>query len=228
MNAHELVKLLQWPLWMVGLTLQSLLIAALLQGAGRQFPAMFTYVVCLLGTTTVDIIATLAFGTGSSSFKTYYWSAELIRQTALFALVASLTAHAVPAGRRADTYGRTVSIVAVVVWVGSVLLYYDDNLNAWMTALVRNLSFLTGIMNLGVWFAYARAENRDILRLMIAAGLGLQMTGEAIGQAIRLMNFAWQTNLAASLFIVLAHFLCLFIWWRAFQTTTTPQFRHST
>jgi hypothetical protein len=52
-------------------------------------------------------------------------------------------------------------------------------------------------------------------RLMIAGGLGLQMTGEAIGQAIRQMHLSYGVSVAGSVFIVLTHLLCLFIWWRA-------------
>jgi hypothetical protein len=57
---------------------------------------------------------------------------------------------------------------------------------------------------------------------MIAGGLGLQMTGEAIGQAIRQLNVSMQVSLGGSIFIVLTHFLCLFIWWRAF--TLEPRY----
>ena len=84
--------------------------------------------------------------------------------------------------------------------------------------MIRNLSFFTGVLNLGVWFAYAKSRVRDVRRLIIAAGLGLQMTGEAIGHAIRQLDLSNQVSLAASIFIVLTHFICLFLWWRALIT----------
>jgi hypothetical protein len=212
------MRALQWALWLVGLSLQSLLLVALSQGAGRQFPALIAYVLCLLATTTVEIVAFVVFGKFSSSFETYYWSSELIRQSALFALVVSLAAHVLPTGRKGEAYGRLVTLAAIGIWAGSILAYYDANLNRWMTTVVRNLSFFTGILNLFVWFAYARTRSSDVTRLMIAAGLGLQMTGEATGQAIRLMNFSVNSKLAGALFVVLSHLLCLFIWWRALRT----------
>lgn len=207
---------LQWTLWIVGLCLQSLLLAVLTQGAARRFPALFAYVVCLVGTTTADILASVLFGVSTSKFVNYYWSAELVRQSALFALVAALAFHVIPSsGRKGQVYNRLFTVAAVAIWAGSLLITYDPRMNRWMTAVVRNLSFFTGILNLIAWFAYARAQNRDMVRLMIVAGLGLQMTGEAIGQAIRQMRIWEASNLTGGLIIVLSHMLCLYIWWRA-------------
>lgn len=213
-----MVKALQWVLWVVGLGLQSLLIATLFHGAGREFPALFAYVICLLGTTTADILAFVLLGKSSSSFAMYYWSAELVRQSVLFAVVVSLAVHVIPNGRRAEAYGRMFTFSAVTIWVGSVVAHHQDNLNTWMTAVVRNLSFFTGVLDIFVWFAYARSGVRDMPRLLIAAGLGLQMTGEAIGQAVRQLNISRNVNLTGAMIIVLAHLLCLYIWWRALNS----------
>jgi hypothetical protein len=211
------MKALQWALWILGLGLQTLLVTTLFQGVGRQFPAIVAYVLCLLATTIVEIVAVVIFGKFSSSFETYYWSAEVIRQTALFALVVSLAAHVIPRDARGQAYERLLTVVAATIWIGSLFAYYDSRLNTWMTPVVRNLSFFTGMLNLLVWFAYARLRSSDVTRLMITAGLGLQMTGEAIGQAIRLINYSSNSKLAGALLVVLSHMLCLFIWWRAFR-----------
>lgn len=216
-----MINALQWMLWIVGLGLQSLLIATLAQGAGREFPALFAYVICLLGTTTADILAFVVLGKKSSSFVMYYWSAELVRQTALFAMVVMLAVGVIPSGRKSEAYSRIFSVAAVTIWLGSILMYHTQDLNTWMTSVVRNLSFFTGVMNLFVWFAYARSQSRELTRLMISAGLGLQMTGEAIGQAIRQLNYSRNTNLAGAIFIVVTHLLCLYIWWRALQNDTS-------
>lgn len=222
------MKTLQWSLWLIGLTLQSLLVIALAHGAGRQFPALFAYVVCLLGTTMADILAFIFMGKTSASFATYYWSAELVRQSMLFALVVSLALHSVQSLKKEQSYGRMITLVSVIVWAGSILLHYDANVGTWMTAVVRNLSFFTGVLNLIVWFSYARIKDRDMTRLMITAGLGLQMTGEAIGQAIRLMDLSRRSDLIGALFVVLSHMLCLFIWWRAFETQNAMEARQGT
>ena len=213
-----MLKALQWAFWVIGLGLQVLVLSTAFHGVVREFPALFAYVVCLFGTTLADIIASQFLGKTSSSFKLYYWCAELVRQSALFAMVVSLAMHVVPSGRRNEMLTRLIALIGGAVWIGSVILCYSPHLNTWMVSVIRNLSFFTGVLNLGVWFAYARSRIRDVRRLIIAAGLGLQMTGEAIGHAIRQLNLSNQVSLAASIFIVLTHFICLFLWWRALIT----------
>jgi len=209
------INVVQWAFWVIGLGLQVLLTVTLSQGAGREFPALFAYILSLLATTAADILAFAFLGKASSTYRSYYWSAELVRQSVLFAMVVSLAMHVVPAGRKTEAAGRMVAIAGAVIWIGSVMIFYSPQLNTWMTAVVRNLSFFTGVLNLLVWFLFARSETRDTQRLMIAGGLGLQMTGEAIGHAVRQLNLSRDISLAGSIFVVLTHFLCLFIWWRA-------------
>jgi hypothetical protein len=206
---------LQWIFWVIGLSLQLLLTVTLWQRAGREFPALFAYIGCLVVTTTADILAYVVLGRASYYYRTYYWSAELLRQTALFSLVISLAMHMLPEGRRTAAFGRLIALTGGAIWLGSVALCYSTNLNNWMTSVARNLSFFTAALNLVAWFMFARVQPRDVQRLMIAGGLGLQMTGEAIGQAVRQMNVSIQVTAGGSIFIVLTHLLCLFIWWRA-------------
>ena len=220
-----MLRALQWAFWVIGLGLQVLVLSAAVQGVAREFPALFAYVVCLFGTTLADIVASQFLGKASHSFKLYYWCAELVRQSALFAMVVALAMHVVPPGRRNEAFTRLIALLGAAVWIGSVIVCYSPNLNTWMVSLIRNLSFFTGVLNLGVWFAYARSRIRDTRRLIIAAGLGLQMTGEAIGHAIRQLDLSMQISLTASLFIVLTHFLCLFLWWRALTMETEVQVR---
>jgi hypothetical protein len=210
-----MLPFLQWAFWAIGLGLQILLILALSQGAGRYFPTLYAYIVCLLGTTVADILAVLTLGKKSTAYLSYYWSAELVRQSVLFVLVVSLAIHVAPANRRTNAMSRMIAATAGLIWIGSVACCYSPKLNAWMTSVVRNLSFFTGVLNLVVWFLIARSEERDMQRLMIAGGLGLQMTGEAIGQAMRQMHISYEVSVVGSIFIVLTHLFCLYIWWRA-------------
>jgi len=213
-----MLRALQWAFWVIGLGLQVLVLSTAFQGVVREFPALFAYVVCLFGTTLADIIASQFLGKKSPSFVLYYWCAELVRQSVLFAMVVSLAMHVVPSGRRNEMLTRLIALSGGAVWIGSVIWCYSPHLNTWMVSVIRNLSFFTGVLNLGVWFAYAKSRIRDVRRLIIAAGLGLQMTGEAIGHAIRQLDLSNQVSLAASIFIVLTHFICLFLWWRALIT----------
>lgn len=212
-----LLTVFQWAFWVVGIGLQILLLISLSQGAGRNFPALFAYIVSLLATTLADILAVSTLGRHSSMYVSYYWLAELVRQTVLFALVVSLAVYVLPVNRRTTAMTRLMALSAAVIWTISVAACYTIKFNAWMTAVARNLSFFNGVLTLMVWFLCARRETRDIQRLMIAGGLGLQMTGEAIGQAVRQMKISEPVTTGASVFIVLTHLMCLFIWWRALE-----------
>ncbi|HYI91994.1 MAG TPA: hypothetical protein VEX68_00480 [Bryobacteraceae bacterium] len=206
---------LQWAFWAIGLGLQIMLILTLSQGAGRYFPTLYVYIVCLLGTTVADILVVQIIGGTSPGYRHYYWSAELVRQSILFVLVVSLAIHVAPVNRRTNAMVRWMGLSAAAIWFGSVAACYSPNLNTWMTTVVRNLSFFTGVLNLIVWFLCARSQVRDPQRLLIAGGLGLQMTGEAIGQALRQMRVSYEVSAAGNIVIVATHLLCLFIWWRA-------------
>jgi hypothetical protein len=221
-----MVNLLQWVLWAIGLGLQGLLLLTLFQGSWREFPALFAYMAALVATTSGEIIASTVLGKRSVYFLNYYWSAELLRQTALFAVVVSLVVHAFPGERKSESYGRLMTVPAVLLWLVSIAIHYSSDVNDWMTAAVRNISFLTGVLNLIAWFCYVKDGGRDTTRLMIAGGLGLQMTGEAIGQAIRQINpKSWDAMFAGAIIIVCTHLLCLFIWWRALSTGPTYSVR---
>jgi hypothetical protein len=218
------MEVVQWTLWVVGLSLQFLVLTELIWGGlYKEFPIIFGYTLILLITTSIDIACYLLSLSKHPLYSDYYWTAELIRQSGLFSVVISLVLDVMPAGERRQTFLRLVILAAVVFWFGSIVIHRNDHLNIWMTQVTRNLSFCSAIVNLILWFVMISTPQRDARRLMITGGLGLQMTGEAIGQSIRYLNLqisevAFTT---ASILIVLAHFLCLYIWWQAFSLKYT-------
>ena len=215
-------QFLQYAFWLIGLALQHLVLVAMLGGAYRQFPILFAYTLCLLGTTVADIAIFFTIGDTHPLYSEYYWSAELLRQSGLFSVVISLLLDVMPAGAQRKTLLRLVLSGAVLFWFGSIVSHHDDRLNVWMTQVTRNLSFCSAIVNLTVWFALVSSQVKDTRRLMIAGGLGLQMTGEAIGQSIRQLRISEPVFWAANILIVLAHFVCLYIWWQAFSVKFSP------
>jgi hypothetical protein len=141
----SMLKALQWSFWFIGLGLQGAVFLTLAHGPWREFPALFAYIASLAVTTSGEILTYTMLGKTSASFKNYYWSAELIRQTALFAVVVSLAVHALPPGRKAEAYGRLLSAFAMLVWAVSIFHALFARLGRWMTAAVRNMSFATGV-----------------------------------------------------------------------------------
>lgn len=211
------MKSFQWPFWIIGLSFQYLVTQALLSGAFRQFTVIFAYLLCLTLTTITDILIRLDVGKVGSIYISYYWAGDLLRESALYAVVISLILHAMPNSRRRAALLRVLVALAMLFWAGSIVVCQDPNFTKWMTKVVRNLSFCSAVSTLILWFVLIASEKRDTRLLVITGGLGLQMTGEAIGQS--LIQISKSTQEVGWLTMLFAHFLCLYIWWRAFSTS---------
>lgn len=211
---------LQWTFWIVGLGLQFLVVAALLGGAWREYKTAFLYSCLLVVATVADIVMNAAFGKMTWPYVIYYWTAEVLRQTALYAVVVSLVSHAIPNNRLRAALIRLLICLAVIFWAGSLYIHEVSKFSLWMSRVVRNLSFCSSIANLALWFVLIAAEKKDARLLMITGGLGLQMTGDAIGQSLRQVSRT--TTWPGDMVLVLTHFLCLYIWWQAFQQKPSP------
>ena len=207
---------LQWAFWILGSSLQLVVLNALVKGPISRFPMVFAYTLCLFITTVADVFIFTFVGVRGHFYAQYYWFAELLRQSGLFALVVSLVMDALPRSRRRDMLVRCLIGVAVLLWIGAFLYHRNPKLNLWMTRVVRDLSFTSAVTNLVLWFTLISNDRRDTTRLLVVGALGLQMTGEAIGQAIRQLNRAPGFFVTGNIIIVLTGFLCLYIWFRAF------------
>ncbi len=208
---------LQSAFWIIGACLQLLVLKALKQGPIDRFPVIFAYAICLVITTLTDILAYVYLGVRHPRYAYYYWSAELLRQSTLFAVVLSLVLDALQPGRRRVLLVRTLVGGAAVLWVASLLYHRNPNLNLWMTRAVRDLSFTSAVTTLILWFTLISTDKRDTLRLLVTGALGLQVTGEAIGQAIRQLYKSPAFAVTGNIVVVLTHFLCLYIWIQAFS-----------
>ena len=212
---------LQWSFWIIGLGLQFLVILAFLGGTWRDYKTSFFYSVFLILSTIADIVMEVTVGTHTRTYVLYFWIAELLRQTGLYAVVVSLVLHAIPNNRLRAALVRLLVCLAVIFWAGSLWIHQGHVISLWMSKVVRNLSFCSSIANLVLWFVLIAAEKKDTRLLMATGGLGLQMTGDAIGQSLRQLSRA--AIPAGNIIIVVTHFICLYIWWKAFQTPATPK-----
>jgi hypothetical protein len=83
------------------------------------------------------------------------------------------------------------------------------------------LNFGAAIMNLVLWTALIGARKRDAQLLSVCAGLGLQVTAQALGYGIRQLlptRHRWMPDL----FMTIAHLISVYIWWRAFRPLSRP------
>jgi hypothetical protein len=205
---------LKWAFWVAGLALQYLIITSLLDGLVGEFTEIFVYSIFVVLTTLSDIGATYLLK-GTPAYFYYYFTIELMRQTALYAVVLSLVFKALPQTRLRGALLRLLVVLAVLFWFGSLLIYRETKVGLWMTYVVRNISFCTAAVTLILWFILIASERRNVRLLMITGGLGLRMTGDAMGQSLRqvIPNFYQVGNII----VILSHLLCYYIWWQAFQ-----------
>ncbi len=189
------------------------------QAAYRDFPVLFAYSLVLLMTSAVDT----GLEQNSPSFRgswsqTLYYSDEALRQLFLFLVVLSL----IDRGMRAKPYRDRVRAALVLGAVGAVALsmaiHKTTYVPRWATEVTRDLSFGSVFLTLLLWMTLISSGRRDTQLLMLTGALGLQFTGEAIGQSLRQISHHHRWILiAGNLFLSASYLIRLFVWWEAFR-----------
>jgi hypothetical protein len=155
----------------------------------------------------------------SHAYAMTYWTGDLVLHGIVLLLVLFLIREALIGSRGADM--TTLMIVApVVIFVGVTLylLYNPSRSGAgWIFPLSRNLSFIEEILNFVLWTILIRNRSREVVLLLVSAGLGIQVTGEVIGRTIRLYARAPSVSWLPDAIILLCEFGALYIWYRAFR-----------
>jgi hypothetical protein len=220
---------LQLVFWAVGLPLSILVIAALLRGGYRLFPVLFAYQI-------VDFLMTVA---GLPTYIEYYfyhdpgakirmakwfWWDELLMQPLVYAVVVSLIYRATEkASSRLVVRGVLVG-AAVVAAGGSFLFHYHPRIpnGDWMAFWTRDLTFSSAILDLALWGLLLASRVRNSQLLLVSGGLGIQFTGEAIGESFRSMAVQHRSHALSfigSFVTTLVDLTTLYIIWQAFRTS---------
>jgi hypothetical protein len=117
------------------------------------------------------------------------------------------------------------SLVCGAVIFASVafLAHYDGKavVGEWMTLWLRDLNFSAAILDLGLWAMLLASRHKDTRLLLLSGAMGIQFTGEAIGQSLRHL-FPWVLS-PGDVVTLLANLVCLWIWWQALRTLPQPQ-----
>jgi hypothetical protein len=223
---------IQLIFWAIGLPLSLLVIAALLRGGYRLFPVLFVYLV-------VDFLLTIA---GMPTYIAYYfyhdpaakirmakWFAldEMLLQPLVYAVVVSLIYRAT---EKAPSRGpvRGILIGAAVLIAGvSFLYHYQPQMphGDWMAFWTRDLNLSSAILDLALWGLLLASRVKDSRLLLISGGLGIQFTGETIGESLRSMAIQHQSHtlsFAGSFVTALADWASLYIIWQAVRRTKNP------
>jgi hypothetical protein len=206
--------------WLVGIPLEILIIAALLRGSAKRFPLLLLYMVVLFLATIVQIPAYTAYFSGRQLAHTrafYYWSSATVLQALVFGVVVSFIYEATAQAPHRRLVRPALVAGAIVYAAASFLIHYDSRLarGAWMTPWSRDINFVSAIFDLALWALLIASTHKDRRLLMLTAALGIQFTGEAIGQSLR--RISPSVVFPGNVLILLANLACLYIWWQALR-----------
>jgi hypothetical protein len=214
----------QYGAYLVGLPLELMVIALLLRGEYQRYPFIFLYVVVDFLTTVIEIPSSLAYFTRTREATKFwakmFWIDEQILQVLVFLVVISLVYKATEhLGSRRTLLAGIICGTVLVAGISFLVHYYDPNPPpgkfGYMTPWTRDLNFSAAILALGLWALLIGARQKDRKLLLITGALGIQLTGGAIGQALRDMSPGIVT--AASEFTVITNLMRLYIWWQVFR-----------
>jgi hypothetical protein len=211
------MKYLQWVAWGLNLPCQIVLLNALLRGGLRTYPFLFAYVLVLFFSTIANIAASEG-GRLPASWERAYWIVDLILEGLLHALVLSLIWRALKANPNRSRIVRLMIAGVVLVWLAAAALSYTGGLNESMTNLAKYTAFAGALMNLVLWATLLQKRHPDRSVLTISGGYGLQSAGTAISHSLRALaihNRSYPLLVGGNLTGVIAHSLCILIWWRA-------------
>ena len=216
---------------LVGIPLEILIIAAMLRGSYRRYPALFVY---MLAVFVVSLVETPLYVVGHLDLVRYsdrhvwrqylkcYWIDERVLIALVFVVVLSLIYQATEKARsrrvmRASVVGGAVLFSAIAFWA-----HYDPAVppGQWMTAWTSNLYFCAAILDLGLWAMLIGSRAKDSRLLMFSGALGILFTGAAIGGSISNLAVAQRSSaltFAGGLVTMLSNLTFLYIWWQALR-----------
>jgi len=212
---------LQYAAWAVGLILEILVVQTLLRGAYTEYPFIFAYTTVLILATAVEVVAYSDYFSGARrlarSRAFYYWVNDGVLDALIFCAVVALICRGANF-RFSRRIVRLSLISGAALFAGtSFMIHYNPSasLSEWMTLWSRDLSFSSSILDLALWAMLVASHEKDRRVLMLSGALGVQFSGEAIGQSLRAVSRAlvWPGNLL----IVFSDLACLYVWWQTFR-----------
>jgi hypothetical protein len=204
------------------LTLAVLTLQRLLSGWWRQYYLLAFLLVLLLVIAVPAISSFVDYGDWTSTAaQKMYWTLSLTYQVATFFFVLQLIYRV---GKDLPTQAslvRGLTIGALLIAGLSVLVHSDRKLNAFMTLVSRDLTFLMALLNLILWKFLLQIRKRSPLLLAVSAGLGIQCAGDAIGHSIRLLSrqFASPATVheIGNMVMSMAGVVTIAVWYKAFS-----------
>ena len=224
----QLQLALQLICWAIGLPLGLLVIAALLRGGYRLFPVLFVYEI-------VDLLMTVA---GMPPYIAYYfkhevaarawmgqwsfWDDLLLLPLVLAVVIGLIFSATKNIQSRRMMRAASIGYAALVAGV-SFFIHYGPEMpkGVWMALWIRDLNFFgSAVLDLALWALLLWSRSKDTPLLLVSGGLGIQFTGEAIGDSLRSMAVLHRSralSFTGSLITTLVDLASVYMIWQAFR-----------
>lgn len=212
----------------VSAILQLSLAGLLLRGPIRRYSLLFLYCCAQLIANVADGIALSAGGVRSVLYSNVYWTGDVVHDLLLFLLVITLTYTVMEGNPLRPGVGRLLAIIAVAAVVLPFVLYHPYFTGSWFRHTSQLLSLGAAFMNLLLWTAIVgRKGQRDHQVLMVSAGVGVAVTGLAVGYGfLQFMSSPaarWLPDLFKALTQVAGNVIWCWAFWPAFAHRRTDQ-----
>jgi len=200
----------------LGFILQVLLLQALIRNGGRQY-ILLTLLVCSQFLGTVLHASIVMSGTWSNTAKQYFWASEITQNLLVFATIITFIYNRLGRSDSTLRLGRWLILLAIAGAGLSLWIHSDIRVNLWMSSVTRDMTFIATFLNLILWGALLKNRDRDRL-MMVSGGLGVQLAGYSMGQALRVL---WERSSTliwiGDRVIVFSYLISLLILYKAFR-----------
>ena len=218
--------ILQLGSWCAGLPLALLAIAAMVRGPYRQFPVLFLYVALGFVLTVAGIPLYIAYYLHPDHLHAVpmaqwnFWN-DLLLEPLSYAVVINLIYVAASHVRsRRVVLIATIGGATLIAGVSFLLHFKPGPHGVWMADWTGDLNFFAEFLDLGLWGLLLSTPRRDPRLLMVTGGLGIQFTGETIGDKLRSLAAERRSHgisFTGSFISTLADLTALYVFWQAFR-----------
>jgi hypothetical protein len=217
--------------YLVGIPLEVLILAAMLRGSYRRYPALFVYMAAVF---VASLVETSLYIIGYLDATWYrdrhvwtqylkcYWIDEGIMLALEFVVSFSLIRRATEGASSRRMMRASVVCSALLVYAITFRAHYDPTAatGLWMNAWTRDLNFYYAILDVGLWAMLIGSRARDSRLLLFSGALGVLFTGAAISGSISDLAVARRStalSFTGGVVNILSNLAFLYIWWQALR-----------
>jgi hypothetical protein len=205
-------------LQLASILLQCVLVVLLVLSFARRYSILLVYSLAYLSATMMGEIILRRDGVRSAAYRTFYWRGEVGLDLLLFLTVIILIYQALEGSAARSRAGILLAaVVALALLLPFVVLQSRIFSNRWFDGASQILNFSAALLNLCLWTALLLTKKRDPRLLGVSLGVGITVTGAAIGYG--LLQLIASGHGLINLFSPIAHVTGLVLWCRAFAPT---------